>query len=170
MQINNIKLYKSLRASYKNNGKVLYQTIVEPNNDGTTKTETKNFRLRLWIDEGYQSTQEGTFNFSIYLYAMNVDENYELPLDGTGMVRNAINAKINAETNACNPIWVDDNGTASDTSDNITYFSGTNDCVDMNYVWYSGKLWRITAIYPDGTMKLITEDELTTINWGNSIE
>ena len=54
--------------------------------------------------------------------------------------------------------------------DGIKYFSGTNDCINFNYVWYSGKLWRITAIYPDGTMKMITEDALTTIYWGSTVE
>ncbi len=47
--------------------------------------------------------------------------------------------------------------------DGIKYFSGTNDCVNFNYVWYSGKLWRITAIYPDGAMKLVTENNITSI-------
>ena len=55
-------------------------------------------------------------------------------------------------------------------SGNVTYFTGaedstTEDCL-TNYVWYSGKLWRITAIYPDGTMKLVTENPMTAIYWG----
>ena len=49
--------------------------------------------------------------------------------------------------------------------DGITYVSGTKDCIDFNYVWYSGKLWRITSINPDGTMKLITDDPITTISY-----
>ena len=40
----------------------------------------------------------------------------------------------------------------------------------MNYVWYLGKLWRITAIYPDGTMRLVTEDNITSIYWGSNTE
>ena len=55
--------------------------------------------------------------------------------------------------------------TANDESDDIIYFSGTNDCVDMNYVWYSGKLWRITAIYPDGTMKMITKNAISSVGY-----
>ena len=50
--------------------------------------------------------------------------------------------------------------------DGIIYLSGTNDCVNFNYVWYSGKLWRITAIYPDGTMKMITDGMITSIAYG----
>ena len=38
----------------------------------------------------------------------------------------------------------------------------------MNYVWYSGKLWRITAIYPDGAMKLVTQNNITSIAFNES--
>ena len=53
--------------------------------------------------------------------------------------------------------------------DGITYVSGSSDCIDFNYVWYSGKLWRITAINPDGTMKMITDDPITTISYGEDV-
>ena len=89
-------------------------------------------------------------------------------LTGTQKVQRAIIAKQNAQTNSCNPVYIDDMGTANDESDDITYFSGTNDCVDMNYVWYSGKLWRITAIYPDGSMKLVTQNNITSIAFNES--
>ena len=55
----------------------------------------------------------------------------------------------------CKPLFTD--------TDGIKYFSGTNECVDMNYVWYSGKLWRITAIYPDGALKMVTDNNITSI-------
>ena len=60
-----------------------------------------------------------------------------------------------AKEKTCNPIFTD--------TDGIKYFSGTNECIDFNYVWYSGKLWRITSIYPDGAVKMITENIITTI-------
>ena len=167
--IKGVKSYNSLQNSEKENGKLLYKGLIKVNNDYTKKTETKDFRLRLWLDESYTDTNSNTFNFDINLYAYNVGEDFEIPT-GANLVRKAINDKINAETNSCNPIWVDDNGTNNDETDDITYFSGTNTCVDMNYVWYSGKLWRITAIYPDGSMKLVTEDVLTVISWGSSAE
>ncbi len=53
--------------------------------------------------------------------------------------------------------------------DGITYVSGSRDCINFNYVWYSGKLWRITAINPDGTMKMITDDLITTISYGSDV-
>ncbi len=50
--------------------------------------------------------------------------------------------------------------------DGTIYLSGTNDQINFNYVWYSGKLWRITAINPDNTIKMVTQDAITAINWG----
>ncbi len=61
---------------------------------------------------------------------------------------------------SCNPIVEDEDGTI--------YFSGNDECIDFNYVWYSGKLWRITAINPDGTMKMRMQDAITAIYWGEN--
>ena len=53
--------------------------------------------------------------------------------------------------------------------DGIIYISGSKECIDFNYVWWSGKMWRITAIYPDGAMKMITDNNITTIAFNDSI-
>ncbi len=53
--------------------------------------------------------------------------------------------------------------------DNNIYLSGSKADVNYNYVWYSGKLWRITAINPDGTMKMITDDAITSISYGSDV-
>jgi len=37
--------------------------------------------------------------------------------------------------------------------------------VEDNYVQYSGKEWRIVALNGDGTVKLVTQDALTSIEW-----
>jgi len=52
--------------------------------------------------------------------------------------------------------------------DGITYISGSSECIDFNYLWYSGRLWRITAIYPDGAMKLVTENTVTNMSFDSS--
>ena len=49
-----------------------------------------------------------------------------------------------------------------------TYFKGTNDCLNFNYVWYSGYMWRITEILNDGSVKMISENILSAINFGES--
>ena len=65
--------YDELYNSLKNNGKALYQDLVEGNINGTSKTTTNNYRLRVWIDEKNDNLTGGTFSFSVYLYARNVE-------------------------------------------------------------------------------------------------
>ena len=140
----------------------------------TTSEVTKEYRLRIWVGDNIIISDTETGASYTQAQFNNLFATYNISIDsrdaklGIDMVRDAISAKVNAETNSCNPIWVDNMGTENDTSDDVTYFSGTNDCVDMNYVWYSGKLWRIVAIYPDGSMKLITQDNMISLNWGST--
>ncbi len=137
----------------------------ESDNMGTT-TNWVNNRVVFTTTE-WNTLQNQAISFQVKVEA-NEGIWVEEPLTGEKMVRRAITAKINAETNSCNPIWVDNMDTPEDESDDITYFSGTKTCVDMNYVWYSGKLWRITAIYPDGAMKLVTENNIASIAFNES--
>ena len=67
--------------------------------------------------------------------------------------------KNNITKSKCNSTYI---------NSGVTYLSGDDSCVNYNYVWYSGKMWRVTAVYPDETIKLITEDPITTLNYGNN--
>ena len=49
--------------------------------------------------------------------------------------------------------------------DGTRYLQGD---VTNNYVWYSGKLWRIVGLNSDGTVKLVTQGNMTTIAWDTS--
>ena len=40
--------------------------------------------------------------------------------------------------------------------------------VNNNYLWYSGKLWRIVSIDKDSNIKLVTQGNMTTLNWNTS--
>ena len=40
--------------------------------------------------------------------------------------------------------------------------------LNNNYLWYSGFLWRIMGINADGTVRLITDENVTAIPWGAS--
>ena len=71
-----VKSFNELQDSKKGNGKVIYKDIIELNESYTSKNDSENFRLRLWIDENYTVTTSKTFDFDIYLYAFNVDKNY----------------------------------------------------------------------------------------------
>ena len=70
--IRDITLYNSLENAKKENGKVLYKGTILLNNNQTTKHETKDFRLRLWLDESFNNISSKTFDFDIYLYAINI--------------------------------------------------------------------------------------------------
>ena len=95
-------------------------------------------------------------------YPIPLDEGLELKVNTTLSVpiKNAIVESVNNPSDSSCKTKVEEDG--------ITYISGTKDCINFNYVWYSGKLWRITAIYPDGTMKMITDDAITTISYNSS--
>ena len=126
----------------KQTGKVIYTG----NNPGT---KSNKYRLYAWIDKDYeQNSVSQTFKFNVNIYAYN-DINKEL----SHVFINDLKAK---QTDTCKT-YLEEDG--------ITYVSGTKDCINFNYVWYSGKLWRITAINPDGTMKMITDDLITTISY-----
>ncbi len=68
-------LYSELYNCIKNDGKTLYQDLVQGNSDGTTRNYTKNYRLRIWIDENYGEVTSETINYNIYLYAQNINSN-----------------------------------------------------------------------------------------------
>ena len=91
-------------------------------------------------------------------YPIPLEQGIELKLNETlGVpVKDAITTSVNNPTGSCK---------TKVEEDGITYISGTKDCINFNYVWYSGKLWRITAINKDGTMKMITDDPITTISY-----
>ena len=113
----------------------------------------------VFTTQEWNSLQQDGVSFQIKVEA-NEGVWVDGPLTADKMVRRAIVAK-EADINVqCSSITYEEDG--------ITYLSGTNDCVDMNYVWYSGKLWRITAIYPDGAMKLVTENNITSIRYNAS--
>ena len=46
---------------------------------------------------------------------------------------------------------------------NGTYLGGAQ---DSNYLWFNGFMWRIMGKNADGTVRMITEENVTTIPWG----
>ena len=142
--IDSPKIYSELaNSTYDPNGKVIFT-------DQNTGEFSRNYRLYVWIDSNYsQNEVSQNFSFKVNLYAGNSIINL------SSTVLTAIQENT---TDSCVPYLVEDE---------IVYLSGDNDCVNFNYVWYSGKLWRITAINPDGTVKMITDDVVTEITYGN---
>ena len=71
--ITNATFYSNLNASTKvSNSKVLVKNVFSVTSG--VHTVTRDYRLRMWIDDEYLETSEKTFAFDIKLYAQN--ENY----------------------------------------------------------------------------------------------
>ena len=112
--------------------------------------ESATYKVKLWLSETADNTyMNKTFTARIVVEVFQVQE---------PILSNEILTSINDSSNQVSVV-----------EDGITYISGFKDDIDFNYVWYSGKLWRITAIYPDGTMKMITDDAITTIEYGSNV-
>ena len=113
--------------------------------------ESATYKVKLWLSE----TADNTYMNKTFTARIVVDS-YQT----NDLKANIMSQIISNQTDSCQT-YVEEDG--------ITYISGSSDCIDFNYVWYSGKLWRITAIYPDGTMKMITDDAITTIVYGENV-
>ena len=111
---------------------------------------SKTLYLKVWIDN---AAGNNAINKTFY-GTIKVDLYQKRDVPASELIKSQI---VNNTTSTCKNLTVEEDG--------ITYLSGTNDCINFNYVWYSGKLWRITAINKDGTMKMITDDSITTISY-----
>ena len=115
---------------------------------------SKTLYLKVWIDN---AAGNNAINKSFY-GTIKVDLYQKRSQPASEVIKSQI---ANNTTSTCTNLSVEEDG--------ITYLSGTNDCINFNYVWYSGKLWRITTINPDGTMKMITDDPITNISYGADV-
>ena len=165
-KINNMA--ETVEINYKN-GKNYY-TVTFDYGDSNVKKE--GYQESEKVKKPTNPTKEG---YTFYEWQLNGEtfdfDDYELTNDITlnavwldnndTSLKNKILLSTKRETATCTNLTV--------VEDGATYLSGTNDCINFNYVWYSGKLWRITAINSDGTMKMITDDLITTIYYGSDV-
>ena len=63
-----------------------------------------------------------------------------------------------------------ENGTCKTDGTTYNYMGGCyiKENSTNNFLWYSGFLWRIMGINADGTVRLITDENVTAIPWGAS--
>ena len=113
----------------------------------TTNTSfTKNYRLRMYVDEAYNPQDDGgdlVFTIRINVYGKSGD-----PMRFTV-----------AETLLNN--GVGSNGAINTSDPDQTFITGTD---PNNYIWYSGKLWRAVSIDPDdNSVKLVTQWNISAI-------
>ncbi len=117
-------------------------------NNGKLKVgETSEYHVKVWLME----TADITYMNKEFKAKVIVEGNQNL--DKEAPLYDVITAKL------------DENNSIED-EDGTIYLSGDNKTINFNYVWYSGKLWRITAINPDGSVKLVTQDEIASFSWG----
>ena len=62
----------------------------------------------------------------------------------------------------------DENGTCKTDGSTYKYMDGCyiKGASDDNYVWYNGFMWRIMGINSDGTVRLITDENVTALAYG----
>ena len=109
--------------------------------------KSASYKVKVWLDSDAENEyMDKTFTAKVVVEANQVDTS------------NTLYAKIN---NA-----IKEHSGTTIVEDDVTYLSGSNTDVNYNYVWYSGKLWRIVALYNDGTIKLVTEHPVTSLVWG----
>ena len=160
-QVSGPSIYSSLTnttyANDANTGKLVFKNT-------QTGTFSKDYRLYVWLDQNYsQNSVSQTFSFYVNLYAYNDNA----PEKAAVTLTKKINS-LKADNPSCNYTVEDYN---TDEELEATYLSGpaTGNCaIDFNYVWWSGKMWRITAIYPDGAIKMITDNNITSIAFNPS--
>lgn len=121
---------------------VIYTGYTLAANEGIT------LYLKIWIDEHANNdvlgkTYYGSVQVELY-------QNAEVPLNFA-----IKNATLSSNNDNCKTYVKD--------IDNIIYLSGNKECMNFNYVWYSGKLWQVVAINPNGTIKMISADNVTNL-------
>ena len=117
----------------------------------TTSTSfTKNYRLRMYVDEGYNPQDDGgdlVFTIRINVYGKSGD-----PMRFT-VAETLLNG-------------VGSNGAINTSDPDQTFITGTD---PNNYIWYSGKLWRAVSIDPaDNSVKLVTQWNISAIPYNAS--
>ena len=114
---------------------------------------TKNYRLRMYVDEGYNPQNDGgnlVFTIRINVYGKSGDP---MPKT-TGPVAEVLLSGVG------------ENGEINTDDPDQTFITGTD---PNNYIWYSGKLWRAVSIDPDdNSIKLVTQWDISVIPYNAS--
>ncbi len=136
---------------------------------------------RIWVNTINANTPNVEIKYELYMWIGfetrigNTKEGNDYTMDEWNDVYASVKVSVNGDFEEKKlPIKLIDmvkkdiskENSITDT-DGTIYLSGSNDTINFNYVWYSGKLWRIVAINPDGTIKLVTQDEITAITWNS---
>ncbi|MGN1352880.1 MAG: hypothetical protein ACI4WF_02305, partial [Bacilli bacterium] len=141
-----------IKYAISTDGETTYNTasVLTSNNNiiftgyNLSVNESDTIYLKTWIDESTKNNAIG----KTYYGSVKVDlyQKFNIPL------KDVLDTNLSTENIV--------------ERYNVKYLSANKEDIDNNYVWYSGKLWRIVLINPDNSIKLITDDIITNINFG----
>ena len=127
------------------------------NRDTTTEIK-RTYKLRMWLSE------------DVFISDTNPEADYSTDVFRNGFASVKISVfgdfkeKFSPILNKILLNNLNSNLKDADTS-GTRYLYGY---VGNNYLWYSGKLWRIVSLNSDGSIKIVTENNMTTIPWNSS--
>ena len=119
-----------------------------------SENSSKTYKLRLWVDNNAKDTEMSkSFQSKISVTASNKEPSVS--------IKDAVfsNNKVVAYDKTIN------SANLVEFEDGTIYNVGE---VTNNYVWFGGFIWRIVNINEDGSVKLVTEQQLTTISFGET--
>lgn len=143
--------------------------------------EIVNYKVKFWLDYDADSTyMNKTFTARIVITSKQYEEK---EVTAQELITNI--KTNNLKTNNGTPLnyVTETNNFGTETDQTITYLSGcskyyldqgaegctVDNTIDFNYVWYSGRMWRITSFNETtNTIKLITQEPQTAIAWHDS--
>ena len=124
---------------------------------GTSSTESRTYKLRMWLSED--------------VLISDSDPNANYPSTGYENHYASVKVSVYGDFEEKSMVFsysllslIEDGIDLTDSDEAGTRFVHGSD-VDNNYVWYSGKLWRIVSIDKDGNIKLVTQNPVTSIAW-----
>ena len=113
---------------------------------GLDASEKDTFVLRLWLNPAVN----GDIGGQVFKVKLRIEVNQQIPTP--------VADKLLA--------GVGDNGTIDTTDSEQTFITGTD---PNNYIWYSGKLWRVVSIDPsDNSVKLVTQWNISALPYNAS--
>lgn len=114
--------------------------------------ESVSYTLKAWIDANSDNSILGThYHGKLLIDSVN---------DDTLEVLGTLNEII------LNKDFIGENGDVDTSSVTETFVVGDN---PNNYVWYSGKLWRAFSVDTNGNVKLVSDEIVTVIPFGNDL-
>ena len=157
--IKDVTSYNDLRDNENEDGKIIYRATIDPNVNGTKKTYTKDFRLRVWLDESYSESTAKTFEFDINLYAKNVANDFELPLPFATSIASKVST-VNyiasyADVIQSNPTFATQDTVGTNANKETVYYYTGNDAAANANVLFAGFCWQIVRTTDNGGIKMI---------------